>query len=91
MADDSENHDQIEMALNLWHSGVGAAEIGRQFDQSRDWTRRIVRKAAIAGDCRARPHGSGNKIGAERIGYVPKTRKYYSELERQRKLGVNRE
>lgn len=80
---------QVETVLNLWHKGIGAAEIGRRFRQSRDWTRRIVRKAAQAGDPRARPHRSGNIIGAERHGYEPKTRKYYTELEKQKKLGIS--
>lgn len=78
--------DQIETVLDLWARGVGAAEIGRRFGQNRDWTRRIIRNAAKSGDDRAKQHRSGNVIGAERPGYIPKTRKYYTEIERQKKL-----
>jgi len=74
--------DTTETVLDLWHQGVGAAEIGRRFGQSRDWTRRIIRKAAKAGDSRAKPHRSGNTIGAERTAPAPKTRRHYTELER---------
>lgn len=62
------NSEKTEEVLNLWHLGVGAAEIGRRFNQNRDWARRIVRKAAKANDHRAKQHTSGNIIGAEREG-----------------------
>jgi hypothetical protein len=78
--------DQIETVLDLWHRGIGAAEIGRRFGQSRDWARRIIRKSARDGDPRAKPHRSGNLIGAERPGYEPKTRRHYTELQRQKRL-----
>jgi hypothetical protein len=78
--------EQIEAVLNLWHQGIGAAEIGRRFGRSRDWTRGIVRRAAAAGDARAKPHRSGNIIGAERPGYQPKTRRFYYEKERRSDL-----
>jgi transposase len=48
--------EQIEDVLNLWQEGMSAAEIGKRYGQSRDWARRIVRKAAKAGDPRAVAH-----------------------------------
>ena len=78
--------EPIEVVLNLWHQGIGAAEIGRRFGRSRDWTRGIVRRAAAAGDAQARPHRSGNIIGAERTGYQPETRRFYYEKERSSDL-----
>lgn len=83
--------DYTEVVLELWQQGVGAVVIGRRFGQNRDWARRIVRKAAKSGDHRAKPHRSGNVIGAERHGYEPKTRKHYTELEKQKKLPSNLE
>ena len=84
-----------QSVLTLWDKGIGAKEIGRRFGRSRDWVRRIVRKAAKAGDTRAKPRKNGGTIGAERHGYEPKTRRYYYELEKSRKreeasLSVNR-
>jgi len=75
--------EQVEAVLNLWHQGLGAAEIGRRFGRSRDWARGIVRRAGEVGDSRAKPHRSGNIIGAERPGYQPKTRRFYYEKEKQ--------
>jgi hypothetical protein len=75
--------EHIEAVLNLWHQGIGAAEIGRRFGRSRDWARGIVRRAASAGDPRAKPHGSGSIIGAERPDYQPKTRRFYYVKEKR--------
>jgi hypothetical protein len=76
--------EQIEDVLNLWQEGMSAAEIGKRYGQSRDWARRIVRKAAKAGDPRAVAHLWG-RIGAERKNYRPKTRQYYYEIEKRTK------
>src|SRR6202035_4234819 len=54
-----------ESVLTLWDEGIGAKEIGRRFGRSRDWVRRIVRKAAKAGDTRAMPHEIGGTLGPE--------------------------
>jgi len=78
--------EDVEVVLDLWRQGFGAAEIGRRFGHNRDWVRRIVRKAAQAGDFRAKPHKSGNVIGAERPGYYPKTRRYYTELQQLKRI-----
>ena len=74
--------EPIEIVLNLWHQGIGAAEIGRRFGRSRDWTRGVVRRAAEGGDA-GLDRTEAETSSGQRPDYQPKTRRFYHEKEKQ--------